>query len=134
MHQGRVNGISQVDGELRLVPANKVGRTLNKGTMALAHTALTSVPPALILKLVNSVPPHIPLALFKFCESRPLKRNAWDPSSQILWGLLFPTLVPWAGSPYTQGDLCSQDVPLDFLVTPCVWGASPTSLVVAAAL
>lgn len=107
----------------------EVGR-LNKETMDSASTSVwdNAAPPALTLKLDNSVAPCMSLMPFRLLPQhwtervspsaskssyRPFKRDIWDSShprphsatisagfhSQKLWGILFPALESWAGEP-----------------------------------
>lgn len=66
----RVSGVSQVDRNsdfASCVPANCVGRGLNKGTMVHARSSVLkrAAPPALALNSNNSVPLLMSLALFE---------------------------------------------------------------------
>ena len=67
-HMGRVKG--GIDGDSAMVATwvcKPSGGGLNKGTMDSASTSVweKAIPPALVLKPDNSIPPHMSLALFE---------------------------------------------------------------------
>ena len=93
---GKVNKISQVDGESNMVPACACRWKISKGTMAFASMSVWEQATSLILtpKPHNSVLPCMSLVLFELllqhrsskqvslsaskCVHIPFKRKAWD--------------------------------------------------------
>lgn len=122
-HQGMANGVRWFKGELSFGAYLYLPMLLSLET-----AALTSAPPALTLKLVNSVPPHYVLDTFSAAASvlqprvnefvskrvpaQAPKENSWDSSSppshsdtiltefysQILWDSSFLALGPSWGA------------------------------------
>lgn len=134
-HQGMVNVVRWFKGELRF------GAYLLRlpVLLSLERAALISAPPALTLKLVNSVPPHYVLDTFSAAASvlqpkvkefvskrvpaQAPKKKSWDSSSppshsdtipkefysQILWDSSFLALGPSWGARYGAGTSSSGE-------------------------
>lgn len=126
-HQGGVNSVSQVNGELRfdicLREASWVVWGLNKGTMtmpallSLERAVLTFAPSPLALNLVNLVHSHMSLVLFELLTLH------WRPEQVSLWAnesVLGPYKT--CNTKICSGPLSHWDANPDVFHSPILWG------------